>query len=69
MATYSINTTGEELQNNYRNVSGGWELTGSGPSGPREYVETWECETDAPDALERLLDTDAAVLNYIKIGE
>ncbi len=70
VVTYAVNTDGGELQNNYshNHLTSGWELVGSGPSGDREYVETWEFETEAPGAVERLLDEEECVLNYYEVA-
>lgn len=71
LVTYSVNTTGEALRNNYNHnyLTSGWELAGSGPSGDREYVETWEFTTDMPSPVERMLDQEPCVLNYIEISK
>lgn len=68
IVTYSVNTTGADLQNNYSRMGSGWELTGSGPSGDREYVETWQFSTDMPQAVAGLLDQEPCVLNYIEVS-
>lgn len=68
LVIYSVNTTGEELRHSYDRLTSGWELTGSGPSGDREYVETWEFSTESPDTVERMLDQEPCVLNYIEIA-
>ena len=69
MARYRITTTGDDLHNHYAGVAGGWELVSSGPSEHCEYVELWECKTAMPDALERLLNTDDAVLSVTTIED
>lgn len=70
VVTYSVNTTGEDLQSNYghNHLTSGWELMGSGPSGDREYVETWEFSTEAPGNVEHALDQEPCVLNYTEIS-
>lgn len=70
LVTYSVNTTGEDLMNNYSHngLTSGWELTGSGPSADRDYIETWEFTTDRQAAVEQMLDQEPCVLNYIEIG-
>lgn len=54
----------EDLSNDYRTVAPGWEYAGASPSEEENGHETWTCKTDMPDALEALLNTDRAVVNY-----
>lgn len=64
MTTYLIKTTTGNLTQNYATVSGGWEFKGSA-----DENEMWVASTERPDAFERLLDQDTAVISYEMVQE
>lgn len=66
---YTISTTGADLQNNYSNVSNGWEFVRSGYGQDGVYFEQYEAESDKPAAFESLLDSDTSVLMYAEQDE
>jgi hypothetical protein len=66
---YWISTTGDDLTQNYSRVAGAWEFVTKGYGQDGEYFERYETESDHPNALERLLDSDSTVLMYGRIDD
>ena len=64
MEIYRIATTGNDIQNNYSQVSTNWQFIGHFYDVANERWENWTCQTDSPAALEALLNTDAEVGTY-----
>lgn len=60
MATYRVLTISEDLSNNYSGVA-----TAEFVQYADDGKELWDFETDHPDTLERLLDTDQSVVSYV----